>query len=78
VRRAVRRIIPGHRERLQGGPSGGFRETARRRLGRFVIFWQIRSRCRGQHSPQREDAVLARTGQNGCGATEKKGCTRGN
>ena len=54
---------------LRSGFLGSFPQRACSGLGRFVIFWQIRTCCRGQHSTQREDAVLARTGQDGCGAT---------
>ena len=39
---------------------GSFSQRARSGLGRVVIFWQIRTCCRGQHSTQREDAVLDR------------------
>src|SRR5882757_5032242 len=59
--------------RFARGVIGQFYTKARQGLGMLVIFWQIRTRCRGQHSTQREDAVLAGTGQDGCGATEKKG-----
>lgn len=50
------RIEKGGLGGLRRGFLGSFSQRARSGLGRFVIFWQIRTRCRGQHLTQREDA----------------------
>ncbi|GAA1153501.1 hypothetical protein GCM10009630_59690 [Kribbella jejuensis] len=46
---------------LQRAFLGSFPQRARSGLGRFVIFWQIRTRCRGQHLRNVRMAVLDRT-----------------